>query len=85
MRRAFAVVLAASVVGCASTKPTAARREVADIVGERGGPRDAIPALQDEKSRAQVRERVADLLAKPLTIDRALQIAVTARRWSSKD
>ncbi len=80
MRRAFAVALAVGVVGCASTKPTAARREVSEIVGQRGGPRDAIPAQQDEQSRAQVRQHVEELLGKPLTLDRALQIAVLNNR-----
>ena len=79
MRRMVLLASAVSVFGCAPTKPTAARREVGDLLAAGGGPADAIPADQDEESRGRVQERVAALLQEPLTLDRALQIATAAR------
>ncbi len=66
--------------GCASTKPTKARTEVGDILADRAGLPDAIPPRQDAESRDQVRERVERLAADPLTVDRAVQIAVLNNR-----
>ena len=78
MRGRVAVALLAA--ACASTRPDAARRDVADLVAEAGGPSDVIEARQSEESRAQVRKRVAELLQEPLTLERALQIAVLNNR-----
>jgi len=72
--------LAASVLGCASVKPTEARRDVAEIVDQRAGLPDVIPEQEDAESRAKVRARVDDLMAKPLTLDRALQVAMLNNR-----
>lgn len=66
--------------GCASTKPTKARTEVRDLLADRAGLPDAIPARQDDESRDQVRDRVERLAADPLTVDRAIQIAVLNNR-----
>lgn len=80
MRGMLLVASAVSVIGCAPTKPTAARRDVGELLAAGGGPADAIPADQDEESRGRVQERVVALLQEPLTLDRALQIAVLNNR-----
>lgn len=80
MTRASTLMAALAVAGCASVKPTEARREVGEIVTERAGVDDPIPAREDEESRAEVRARVDALLSKPLTIDRALRIAILNNR-----
>lgn len=77
---AHAAALLALLSGCSSTKPTAARTEVGEIVADRGGPADVIAPEQDASSAAQVRERVAELLAKPLTVGSALQVALLNNR-----
>jgi outer membrane protein, heavy metal efflux system len=69
-----------ALLGCASVKPTGARRDVAEIVERRVGLQDVIPEAQDEASRARVRARVAELMAQPLTLDRALQVAMLNNR-----
>lgn len=74
------ITFAASVLGCASVKPTEARRDVAEIVEQRAGLPGVIPEQQDAESRAKVRARVDDLMAKPLTLDRALQVAMLNNR-----
>lgn len=79
MKRA-ALLVALVVSACATTKPDAARQEVADILVERGGPADAITIEQDEESAAEVRERVDALLKEPLTVDNALRIALLNNR-----
>ena len=65
---------------CATTKPDAARQEVADILVERGGPADAITIEQDDESMARIRERVDALLKEPLTLDNALRVALLNNR-----
>jgi cobalt-zinc-cadmium efflux system outer membrane protein len=74
------VVAAALFSGCASVHPTKARRDVGGLVERRTGIDDVIPQQQDEQSRTQVRERVAQLVAKPLTVERAVQIALLNNR-----
>jgi len=65
---------------CASVKPTESRREVGDLVERRVGVPDAVPEEQDAESRARVRARVDDLMAQPLTVERALQVAMLNNR-----
>lgn len=74
------IPLAASVLGCASVKPTEARRDVAEIVEQRAGLADVIPEQEDDESRAKVRARVDELMANPLNLDRALQVAMLNNR-----
>lgn len=74
------VALAFTTAACASTKPTAARNDVADIVRDRGGLSDVILEEQDAQSESEIRKRVEELLSKPLTQDRALKIAVLNNR-----
>ncbi len=66
--------------GCASVKPTEARRDVAEMLADRVGLPDVIPEQQDDESRARVRARVDELMATPLTVDRALQVAMLNNR-----
>jgi cobalt-zinc-cadmium efflux system outer membrane protein len=67
-------------VGCATTDPSRVRSDVGELVAARTGTPDPIPAEQDEEARARVRERVAKLVAEPLTLERALQIAMLNNR-----
>ncbi|MBX7079837.1 MAG: TolC family protein [Nannocystaceae bacterium] len=78
MRRAVLALLLAG--GCATTKPDGPRREVGELVAGRSGLRDPIAVTQDARARAAVRERVASLLQGPLTVERALQIALLNNR-----
>ncbi len=80
MSRIIWLALPLSLFACASTKPTAARNEVAEVVEARGGPADVIFEQQDDDGEAAVRDRVRELLAEPLTEERALQIAVLNNR-----
>ena len=70
----------AMLIGCASVEPKEARRDVGEIVERRVGLANVIPEAQDAESRARVRARVTELLAEPLTIDRALQVAMLNNR-----
>ena len=70
----------AALCACASVQPTKSRRKVGEIVEQRTGAKDVLAQEQDERSRAQVRERVAALVAKPLTLERAVQIALLNNR-----
>ncbi len=79
MRRTLTLCLLAS-AACASTKPTKARNEVADVIAERAGTADAIVAYDDEDSRAAIRERIDRNLSGPLTLDGALEIALINNR-----
>lgn len=65
---------------CVSVQPTRARQEVAQLVEQRTGIRNVIPAKQDEQSREQVRAKVTQLLKQPLTLGSALQIAMLNNR-----
>lgn len=76
----IAATLAVLAGGCATTDPAAPRREVRDLVASRVGTPDAIAIEQDAESRARVRQRVAELLAEPLTLPRALQVAMLNNR-----
>ncbi|HEY0135375.1 MAG TPA: TolC family protein [Nannocystis sp.] len=67
-------------LGCASVKPTESRRDVGELVEGRLGLPAMIPEEQDAESRARVRARVAELMAEPLTPDRALQVAMLNNR-----
>jgi len=71
---------AATLFGCASVQPTQARRDVGEIVERRVGLADVVPEKQDADSRARVRTRVAELMAEPLTVERALQVAMLNNR-----
>ncbi len=71
---------ASTLLACASVQPTGARHEVGELVERRVGLVDAIPEKQDAESRARVRARVAELMADPLTEDRALQVAMLNNR-----
>jgi len=71
---------AATLLACASVQPTEARRDVSELVARRVGLPDAIPEQQDAESRARVRARVTELMAEPLTVDRALQVAMLNNR-----
>ncbi len=73
----FGLVLLAA---CATTNPAGSRREVGDLVAERTGVREAIEPEQDAESRARVRERVDALLARPLTMEGAVQVALLNNR-----
>ncbi len=70
------VVMVLLTVGCASTRPTEARRELADELARRSGVDDVVTPEQEQRSREEIRARVDDLLAEPLTVDRALQVAL---------
>ncbi len=70
----------APLVGCASVQPTSARREVGEVIQDRAEVRAAVSDRPDDESRAQVRARVDTLKSQPLTLDRALQIAVLNNR-----
>lgn len=74
------ISIAATLLGCASVQPTEARRDVGELVEQRVGLPDAIPEQQDAESRARVRARVDELMAQPLTVDRALQVAMLNNR-----
>lgn len=83
MRRRDAVVAITGLglaSACASTKPTGARAEVADILAERSGLQDVLVDQHDEPRAAEVRERVASLLARPLTLHAALRVAMLNNR-----
>lgn len=70
----------ALLLACASVQPTEARRDVGDLLERRAGLADVVPLEQDEPTRARVRARVDELLASPLTLDRALQVAMLNNR-----
>ena len=78
MTRRVAAVLC--LLGCASTRPHEARRDVGELVAAAGGPDAVIPAAQDDEARAEVRRRVAELLDAPLTVDAALKIGLLNNR-----
>jgi cobalt-zinc-cadmium efflux system outer membrane protein len=80
MRGVHAVVILACASACASVKPTKSRREVDALVEARTGFADTVTDEQDAESRAKVRERVDALLGKPLTAERAVQIALLNNR-----
>jgi hypothetical protein len=70
----------ATLLACASVKPTEARRDVGELVEQRVGVPEAVPEKQDAESRARVRARVDELMAQPLTVERALQVAMLNNR-----
>jgi cobalt-zinc-cadmium efflux system outer membrane protein len=78
--RWMSIPIAATLLGCASVQPTEARRDVGELVEGRLGLPAAVPEQQDAASRARVRARVGELLAAPLTPDRALQVAMLNNR-----
>lgn len=77
--QALLAMLALS-TACASTKPTEAREDLAELVDQRAGVSDVFSAEVDEWSAEQVRERVDDLLDSPLTVDSAMKIALLNNR-----
>ncbi len=80
IRRSTLIVAAATLCACASVQPTKSRQKVGEIVEQRTGAKDVITDKQDEDSRALVRDRVAALVAKPLTLERAVAIALLNNR-----
>jgi cobalt-zinc-cadmium efflux system outer membrane protein len=74
------IPVASTLLACASVQPTEARRDVGEMVEQRVGLPDAIPEKQDAESRARVRARVDELMAQPLTVERALQVAMLNNR-----
>lgn len=78
MRRFWLASLVASSLftGCASTKPTRARTEVAQLLEQRTGVEGVVSPEQDARAEAQVRARVAQLLSAPLDEQRAVAIAL---------
>ena len=74
------LALAATLLACASVKPTEARRDVGEMIERRVGVANAVPEEQDAESRARVRDRVAELMTQPLTMERALQVAMLNNR-----
>ena len=80
MNARWMLIPIAAMLGCASVKPTEARRDVGELVEGRLGLPAVIPEEQDAESRARVRARVAELMAEPLTPDRAMQVAMLNNR-----
>lgn len=78
--RKIVICASAGLLGCGSVQPTKARREVGEIVEQRVGLPDVIPEKQDADSRARVRARVSEMIAEPLTLERALQVAMLNNR-----
>lgn len=74
------IPVGSTLLACASVQPTEARHDVGEIVEHRVGLPDAVPEKQDADSRARVRARVAELMAKPLTLEAALQVAMLNNR-----
>ncbi len=74
------IPVASTLLACASVQPTEARRDVGEMVEQRVGLPEAIPEKQDAESRARVRARVDELMAQPLTVERALQVAMLNNR-----
>lgn len=73
-------LLALSLTACASTQPQQARTDVADLLEDRGGLSDVVVDHTDGEEAERVRQRVDELLAKPLTVEAALQIAMLNNR-----
>ncbi len=70
--RAAALAFAATLAGCATVPPDAGRADVETLVGSRLGAPAKLPAGDGEAARTLTRE----LLAKPLTPDAAVQVAL---------
>lgn len=74
LRITIAIAFVAMITGCATVDPRESFESTADVVGERTG---LAPGwARDEKARQDIEERVEELLARPLTADRAAQIAL---------
>jgi cobalt-zinc-cadmium efflux system outer membrane protein len=67
-------------LGCASTSAERPRRALADEVERRAAIADGIEVEQDVRARERARARVAALLARPLTVDTALRVALLNNR-----
>ncbi len=67
-------------IGCASTNPSGARDDVADILAERSGLENVVVERNDEQSASKVRERVSKLLEQPVSVDVALRVALLNNR-----
>jgi len=78
--RRVSVLAAMCLAACATTKPTAAREDVDALIVERGGPEGAIEAEPSEEHEEEVQRRVAELLAEPLTVNAAIEVAVLNNR-----
>ncbi len=78
VRLGIAIAALALVAGCASTPPEPTVSRVDAMTRALGGV--SVAAAADERSARAIDERVAALLAEPLTADRAAQIAVLNQR-----
>ena len=74
MKALAGLAAAAALAGCASTGPDGGFAEVGRSVSERTGAETKW--LRSQEDRDAVRDRVAALLAKPLTADGAVQVAL---------
>ncbi len=74
----FALALAASAIGCASVPPEAGFSDVQALAQERVGVR--LHWTRGTPEDAEVDRRVRELLAAPLTVDAAVQIALLNNR-----
>ncbi len=72
-------VLCLVATGCASTHPTAAYDEVGQMLADRQGVVDVLDG-DPQRSAEQVQQRVRQLLADPLTVEGALEIAMLNNR-----
>jgi cobalt-zinc-cadmium efflux system outer membrane protein len=80
-RSASIVVLALAIgFSCSSARPTKARTELSRTLTERTGIADAIPARVEAETAAAVDRRVDEILARPLALDGAVQVALLANR-----
>ncbi|HFE46141.1 MAG TPA: TolC family protein [Nannocystis exedens] len=68
------------ILGCASVHPDKPRGELGELIQERAGASDVISEREDQESLDRVRERVDDLIAEPLTVERAIQVGLLNNR-----
>jgi outer membrane protein TolC len=73
-----AAAVALLVAGCATTDPQAAFAPVAEVAGKRLGKEVAWP--RDDAARSATDARIAELLARPLSADDAVQVALLNNR-----
>ena len=78
MRRPAAIFVAAALTGCASTSPDAAFRESASLVAARTG--RSLRWNNGTPADVTVDRAIQRLLASPLTVDGAVQIALLANQ-----
>ncbi len=73
-RLVLPLLFSSGVLGCASTSPAPATKDVADVVEQRTGHRPVFEARSTESP--EVTRAIDELLAKELTVDAAVQIAL---------